>query len=343
MLSPLLLVAAEVVKPVGGHSLQLFGIKFVGINPENGQKLLLTLVAFGVFLLIRLILRGLARAVVPRAKSWIAFWTGQAITLGTALVLLLTVLSIWFDDPTRLATAVGLVTAGLAFALQRVVTSFAGYMVILRGNTFSVGDRIVMGGVRGDVIALGFLQTTIMEMGQPPSVQSAAPEVWVHSRQYTGRVVTVSNGQIFEEPVLNYTRDFPYLWEEMVLPVSYNDDRAKVEEILLRVARAHSVRVSEVGHEALQAMRERYFVKDAEFEPKVYFRITDNWAELTLRFVVNERGVRDVKDTMSREIMAALEEAKIGIASGTYDIVGLPPIRLITETSVQSRQGAEAT
>ena len=141
-----------------------------------------------------------------------------------------------------------------------------------------MGARYGRGGVRGEGSALGFLQTTIMEMGQPPSVQSAVPEVWVHSRQYTGRVVTVSNGQIFEEPVLNYTRDFPYLWEEMMIPVSYNDDRAKVESILLEVARRHSVQVSEVGHEALQAMRERYFVKDAEFEPRVYFRITDNWA-----------------------------------------------------------------
>ncbi len=45
----------------------------------------------------------------------------------------------------------------------------AGYMVILRGKTFNVGDRIVMGGVRGDMIALDFMQTTIMEMGQPPA------------------------------------------------------------------------------------------------------------------------------------------------------------------------------
>jgi small-conductance mechanosensitive channel len=197
--------------PPSGGSLELFGIRFVGINLENAHKLLFTFAAIGVFLLIRWLLRGLTRLAVPRDKAWLAFWTGQAITLGTALVLLLTILSIWFDDPTRLATALGLVTAGLAFALQKVVTAFAGYLVILRGNTFSVGDRIVMGGVRGDVIALGFLQTTIMEMGQPPSVQNADPAIWVRSRQFTGRVVSVSNGQLFEEPVFNYTRDFPYL------------------------------------------------------------------------------------------------------------------------------------
>ncbi len=76
--------------------------------------------------------------------------------------------SIWFESPARLTTALGLVSAGLAFALQRVVTAFAGYIIILRGRLFTVGDRITMGGVRGDVIHLGFMQTTIMEMGQPP-------------------------------------------------------------------------------------------------------------------------------------------------------------------------------
>ena len=41
---------------------------------------------------------------------------------------------------------------------------------ILRGDTFGVGDHVTMGGVRGDVVRLGFLKTTVMEMGQPPSV-----------------------------------------------------------------------------------------------------------------------------------------------------------------------------
>ena len=130
---------------------------------------------------------------------------------GTTLVLILGLLSIWFDDSNRLATALGLVTAGLAFALQRVVTAVAGYFVILNGENFSVGDRITMGGVRGGVIGLGLIQTTIMEMGEPPPVQGAEPPVWVRSRQYTGRIVTVSNAKIFDEPVYNYTRDFPYL------------------------------------------------------------------------------------------------------------------------------------
>jgi len=111
-----------------------------------------------------------------------------------------------------LPSAVGLITAGLAFALQKVVTSLAGYFLILRGKTFTVGDRITMGGVRGDGVALGFFQTTILEMGQPPAVQGADPAMWVKSRQFTGRIVTVSNSKVFDEPVYNYTSDFPFIW-----------------------------------------------------------------------------------------------------------------------------------
>ena len=101
----------------------------------------------------------------------------------------------------------------------------AGYVVILRGQIFSVGDRITMGGVRGDVIGLRFTQTVIMEMGQPPGEQGDAPSMWVRSRQYTGRIVTVTNAKIFDEPIYNYSREFPFIWEEMTLPISFDTDR----------------------------------------------------------------------------------------------------------------------
>lgn len=185
-------------------SVEEFGIHFVGVNAENGRKLLLTGALILIVWILRYLLRWLMRFTQRlRSDPSSEFWTRQAINTGTTLLLLFGVLSIWFDDPTRLATALGLVTAGLAFALQKVVTAIAGYAVILRGKTFTVGERITMGRVRGDVIGLGLIQTTIMEMGQPPNVQSADPAMWVHSRQYTGRIVTVTNDRIFDEAVYN--------------------------------------------------------------------------------------------------------------------------------------------
>jgi small-conductance mechanosensitive channel len=79
-----------------------------------------------------------------------------------------------------------------------------------------------------------------MEMDQPPAVQGADPVQWVKSRQYSGRVVTVTNDKVFDEAIYNDTRDFPYLWEEMTLPIAYRDDRHRVEQILLETAKRHT-------------------------------------------------------------------------------------------------------
>ena len=97
----------------------------------------------------------LAHVVTGRHRNErVLFWTRQAASTVAFVLIVVSLLSIWFDDPQRLATGIGIFGAGLAFALQRVVTALAGYVVIMRGNTFTVGDRITMGGVRGDVIAL---------------------------------------------------------------------------------------------------------------------------------------------------------------------------------------------
>ena len=309
-------------------ALELFGVKLVGINAGNGRKVLFSLGLIVALWALRFLLNAMARAVIDRVNERVGFWVRQVIHLLLAVMLVIGLASVWFDDPGRLATAAGLVAAGLAFALQRVVTALAGYLLILRGKTFNVGDRIVMGGVRGDVIALDFLQTTIMEMGQPPQVQSADPAMWVKARQYTGRIVTVTNARVFDEPVYNYTREFAYLWEELTLPVSYKDDRAAAERILLEVAREHTVKIEELSEPAIAEMERRYVMRRADLQPRVYWRLTDNWLEMTVRFITPDHGVRDIKDAMARGILPRLDAAGVGIASGTYDIVGLPPIRL---------------
>ena len=319
---------SAIIRFVGpNRALELFGVKLVGFNAENGRKLLFTLVLVTIVLLLGKLARRAMRGVTRRGQR-IAFWSRQGIHVITALVLAVGIASIWFDDPARLTTALGLFTAGVAFALQRVITALAGYVLILRGKTFNVGDRIVMGGVRGDVIALGFMQTTIMEMGQPPAVQNADPAMWVKARQYTGRIVTVSNAKVFDEPVFNYTREFPYIWEEMTLPVAYRDDRTAAERILLDAAVRHSVKAAELSEPALEELERRYVTKRSDLRPRVYWRLTDNWLELTVRFVTLDHGVRDVKDAIARDILPALEAAGIGIASAGIEVLHLPPLHL---------------
>jgi small-conductance mechanosensitive channel len=313
-----------------GHngSLEIFGVNLVGVSPENGRKLAMTV---AVLVIVPLFGWALSRliALTGRVTSRrAAFWTKQATSLLVAIIVILMLISIWFDNPGRLATFLGLITAGIAIAMQRVITAIAGYFLILRGKVFNVGDRIVMGGVRGDVIELSFLQTTVMEMGEAKGEQADSPSVWVRSRQYTGRIVTVSNAVIFDQPVYNYTREFPFIFEEIAVPIAYDSDWQKAEEIVLAAATKYTIKYTELEEGAIEELKRRYFLGDETPGPRVYWRLTDNWIEMSVRFVVPDHGVRGIKDAMSREIIANLKRAGMGIASGTYQVVGMPKLQV---------------
>ncbi|HEX3998539.1 MAG TPA: mechanosensitive ion channel domain-containing protein [Pirellulales bacterium] len=321
-----------------GRAVEVFNVRLVGLNAQTGMKIVFTLLFIFFLWALNWCLKKIATlALRGRFNRRAGFWTSQTIHLVLAALFLLALISIWFDNPSQLTTVFGLFSAGLAVALQKVITSLSGYFVILRGRTFNIGDRIVMGGVRGDVIGLGFIQTTIMEMGQPPAEQADEPAMWVRSRQYTGRLVTVTNDKIFEEPVFNYSHEFPYIWEEMMLPVGYTADRDRAEQILLDVAKKHTEKISDLGADAAKELRRRYPVDIDDWEPRVYWRLTDNWLELTVRFLTRTHDIRSLKDRMSREIIKSLDEAHIGIASSTYDVVGFPPLKIDLDAATIDR------
>ncbi|HZC38768.1 MAG TPA: mechanosensitive ion channel domain-containing protein, partial [Sphingomicrobium sp.] len=190
--------AAAPASAAPAHGLKLFGVTLVGATSQNAHKLVLTIAFIAIAWIIAWALRHLLQLFVgSRSGTRFQFWAKQGVSLVVAGIVIVGILSIWFDNPARLASVLGLIGAGIAFALQRVITAVAGYFVILRGKTFNVGDRIMMGGVRGDVIGLSFMQTQIMEMGESPKEQGDPPSIWVKSRQFTGRIVTVTNDKVF--------------------------------------------------------------------------------------------------------------------------------------------------
>jgi small-conductance mechanosensitive channel len=115
-----------------------------------------------------------------------------------AAIILITV--VFSDKLGNLTVAFGVAGAGIAFALQEVIASVAGWVAVSFGNFYSVGDRVQLGGISGDVIDIGVLRTTLMETGQ-----------WVKADLYNGRIVKVANSFVFKEPVFNYSGDFPFL------------------------------------------------------------------------------------------------------------------------------------
>ncbi|WP_209550319.1 mechanosensitive ion channel domain-containing protein [Flavobacterium sp. CG_23.5] len=127
--------------------------------------------------------------------------------IGYFLTILL--ITIVFNEKLgNLTVALGVAGAGIAFALQEVIASFVGWLAILFGNFYNTGDRVQLGGIKGDVMDIGVFRTTIMAIGQ-----------WVDGNLYTGRIVLIANSFVFKEPVFNYSGDFPFLWDEIKLPI----------------------------------------------------------------------------------------------------------------------------
>jgi hypothetical protein len=83
-----------------------------------------------------------------------------------------------------------------------------------------------------------------------------------------------------------------------------------------------------LSQDALEELERRYLIRRSKLEPRVYIRLTDNWVEMAVRFVSEDSGARGLKEAMSRDILNGLEAAGIGLASGTYEIVGMPEVKV---------------
>jgi small-conductance mechanosensitive channel len=285
--------------------------ELIADNQTASGRLVTSVVVIGCGVLIA---GSVGRLLARRTDDAYAKYYARKLTRYVTAVLVVLVLAIvWSAFAGRAGVVLGLATAGLAFAMQEVVGAIAGWFNILSGRIFRVGDRIEMGGVRGDVIDITPLRTKVMEIGSTSTADTP-----VRGRQYTGRIVAISNKATFTEPVYNYSAAFEFIWEEMTLPVAHGSDWMTAEEILRE--EAQRVSASEGAQEAIRHMARRYPVPRAEVEPRVYANTTDNYLELSARFVVPVRTARTVKDELTRRVLARFDAAGVTIASTTQDV-----------------------
>lgn len=222
-----------------------------------------------------------------------------------------------------ISVALGVAGAGIAFALQEVITSFAGWLAIIFGGFYETGDRVQLGGIKGDVIDIGVLRTTLMEIGQ-----------WVDADLYNGRIVRIANSFIFKEPVFNYSGDFPFLWDEIKIPIQYDSNYDKVRAILLMAAEETVGDYSKSAKDKWSEMVNKYLIEDASTEPMVTLIANDNWVEFTLRYVVDFKKRRKTKDLLFTKILSEVSASngEIKFASTTFHLVEAPEFKVKIES-----------
>ena len=211
----------------------------------------------------------------------------------------------------------GVAGAGIAFALQEVIASFAGWFAITFAGFYKPGDRVQLGGIKGDVIDVSFLRTTLMEVGE-----------WVKADLYSGRVVRVANSFVFKEPVFNYSGEFPFLWDEITIPVKYGSDHHLARQILENTAREIIGEYTKNSEIAWREFSKQFLLENASVEPSVTLILNDNWMEFTLRYIVNFKVRRSTKDKLFTKILDEVEKTngKVKFASTTLQLVETPPI-----------------
>ena len=219
----------------------------------------------------------------------------RRVVLWTAIGLI--VLLTFASQLGSAVTFAGLITAGVAVALQNVILSVVAYFFLIGKYGIRIGDRVQISGVSGEVVELGLVRIHLMELsGQ-----------W--EPQPTGRIVAFSNSIVFQ-PSAGVFKQIPgtnFIWHEVKLSLAPETDYQTAKT---RIAQAvdQALSASYKGLEAQRRMMESLAVSPTELRPKVRLRYTPSAIEATVRFPVELGKASEIDDVLMKELISSLEQ-----------------------------------
>ncbi len=263
---------------------------------------------------LRKILKRRINDVAIRYKAQKAVEVFGYVLIGILILITFTVKNL--EDYTII---IGLFTAGITFTLQELVLSIAGSFYIFFVRVYKPGDRIELNGIKGDVIDIDSIYTTMMEMGE-----------WVSSDNYSGRIVKISNAFVFKGPIKNYSMDFPFVWDELNILITYDSDIEVAKKIVMESALELLSEYTKNSQAKWAEMVERYYIENATLEPTLAVNLTDNWIALNLRYITDYKLRRGTKHELFQHIENAVTKTngKVILASTTLQLLKIPEIEV---------------
>ena len=272
------------------------------------ERLLARLVVLAIFVGFVLVLGEIGKRTIFRyvhePHRRYQFLLLRKIALGVAITV---IVALGFAS--RLDSAVtyaGLLTAGIAVALQNVIVAVVGYFFLIGRYGIRVGDRVQISGVTGEVVDIGLVRIQVMELGG-----SAADTP-------TGRVVAFSNSVVFQ-PTAGIFRQIPgtnFVWHEVSLNLAGDSDFKTVRERLLKAVEGVLVDYNEELERQNRAMERNLLgVSDGVLKPHVQVRLTATGLEAVVRFPVDLQHASEIDEKVTRELLNAVEqEPKLNMA-----------------------------
>ncbi|HEY3817999.1 MAG TPA: mechanosensitive ion channel family protein [Polyangiaceae bacterium] len=269
---------------------------WLDIPPSVTDGLLATATVFVAYFLVGRIVRRVVSRIV--SDTSLRFQVNKALGYALGVIAFTVMLKIWIHGVTGLATYLGLLSAGLAIALQDPVANFAAWLFIIVRRPFGVGDRIQIGQQTGDVVDIRPFRFVMMEVGN-----------WVKADQSTGRVIHVPNALIFKNPIANYDEAFGYIWNELEVTVSMESDWKAAKAELLRIVTEHAEHLTADVAERIRLAADSLHIRFGKLTPVVWTTVVDNGVRLTARYLCRPRERRG----SSSEIWESVLEAFAGM------------------------------
>jgi len=223
----------------------------------------------------------------------------RAVTWGKAIAVFVCLAFIWGSGTQNLGLFFGILGAGVALSLQETLLCLAGCALIVIKKPFDVGDRIELAGQVGDVIDIRAFQTSLLEVGN-----------WVAADQSTGRIINVPNSAVFRGLSANYTKGFPFIWNEQTIVVTFESDWKRAKEIILKQAQEEAEKIEGEVRKQIEQMRQHYAIRYDRLSPMVYTQIGEHGVALTLRYLCPVRKRRGTTHMINEGVLEDLADEK---------------------------------
>jgi len=270
-------------------SLSAWLASLLGVSVDFVAKILATLAVFVVYVVVRRVVLQVVGRRFDDSSTRYRFNKGsQILFVALAFIVLFRV---WFHDASGIGTWLGLVSAGVAVALQDPLENLAGWMYFVTRRPFRVGDRIQVGEHAGDVVDVHLFSFTLLEIGN-----------WVDADQSTGRLIHIPNGWLFTHSIAGYDQGFPYIWNEIVVTVTFESDwrkaKAELERILNELA-------EDVKQDDFHRASETLHIQFTRLTPVVWIGTAPEGVKLTMRYLCAPRMRRVSGSQMWEAILDA--------------------------------------
>ena len=247
---------------------------------------------FGI-LLIRVIFH-LLESWLPRhfRRGDTRYHARKFLVYSGYIVVIVFLILIFQDRLGKASIALGFAGAGVVVALQDVIASVGGWFAIGLSRLYSVGDRIQIADIKGDVIDISILRTTLMEMGS-----------WVNRDLYNGRLARIPNSAVLKGLVFNYYQRFPFVWDEIRIQLSSSSDHDLARELLVSIGREAVKDYLPEAQRSWQGVTDNYRIENSQLEPTVRLGVTGGNLDFSLSYIVNYAKRDVVKDKVYTDIV----------------------------------------